>query len=480
MTGGIGCDSTSTDRGLAAFYDQHITWGSCSGFSGADTVGPEIECARVLVPIDYDKPDGNTAQIATSRARARGSRIGSAVFNPGGPGGLGLGKAAALGRTALGDRFDAVGFDPRGSGASTPEVECLTPSEAEVMRPDDFETDWSPAGVDAAERQNRDYVAKCVQRSGTELLGHVGTREAARDLDVIRAALGDDKLTYVGYSYGTRLGAAYAEAFPQHLRAMVLDSGEPLDGPVVDMVKYYASLQQGFDTYARDCTQHTDCPLGTDPSKASHVFRTLLNPLIGQPVPVGERTLTYSDALTAVVAELYAPTGWPTITTGLRQLKSDRGDILLETANGMQAKLDTTLQNAVLCLDGPRTTDRAAVAAVQQRMFAAAPFLDDGHFAGHAPLDKCAFWPTPSTSTPHTFTPSGLPPIVVVAATGDPAAAYEGNQTLARQLGSPLVTSEGKQHGVFLISGSSCVDTSVLKYLTELATPPDGLNCRQS
>ncbi|MBF6327690.1 alpha/beta fold hydrolase [Nocardia transvalensis] len=469
---GLGCASTTVDRGLAEFYDQHLAWGSCAGFRGGDTLGPEFDCARVLVPIDYDKPDGSTAQIALSRLRARGERIGSVVINPGGPGGLGL-DDAGLGRTALGDRFDVIGFDPRGAGASTPKVECLTRSEAATRGPEDFPTDWSPTGVEAMERKNRDYVATCVERSGVELLGHVGVREAARDLDIIRAVLGDEKLTYLGYSYGSRLGSAYAEAFPHKVRAMVFDSGEPMDGPVIDLVKFYASLQQAFDVYANDCARSADCPLGTDPTEASRSLQRLLNPLIAQPVPAHDRTLTYSDALNAIVAELYSPSGWPTITNGLRQVQSGRGDILREAADGVPTIVDADMQTAALCLDGPRTTDRAAAADLQRRMFAAAPFLDDGHFDGRAPLDKCAFWPTPPTSTPHTFPTTGLPPLVVVAATGDPAAPYDGNRTLARQLGSPLVTYRGNQHGVFLVSGSPCVDVPVLKYLTDLTPPPD-------
>lgn len=475
LAGCVACGSEKTEGGLAEYYDQRLAWGSCSGFAEGDKLEPEVECARVLVPIDYAKPAGDTARIAVSRLRARGDRIGSILVNPGGPGGLGL-LQASLGKTALGDRFDVIGFDVRGSGASTPKVQCLTSSE-NAMRPDDYQTDWSPTGVAAAERKSRDYVAKCVERSGRELLGQVGTREVARDLDVIRAVLGDDKLTYLGYSYGSRLGSAYAEAFPSRVRAMVFDSGTPLDGPVVDQVSFSASLQQAFDVYASDCAKSPDCPVGTDPSRAVAAFRELVNPLIAQPFPAGQRVLTYNDAITAIVAELYSPSGWSTILSGLRELRSGRGDILRGATENVDGFLDTTLQNAVLCMDGPRITDRAGAADLQRRIFAAAPFLDDGGFAGQAPIDKCAFWPVPPTSTPHTFSTDGVPPIVVVAATGDPASAYDGNRKLARQLGGPLVTYQGKQHGVFLISGSACVDAPVLRYLTELAVPADGLDC---
>lgn len=478
LVGGVGCGGADSKRELAEFYTQRIIWGSCSGFAGGDKLGPEVECAKVLVPIDYDKPNGTTGQVAISRLRARGDRVGSIVVNPGGPGASGLDKADTLGKTALGERFDVVGFDLRGSGASTPKIECLTLSETATLRPDDYQTDWSPSGVETVERNNRDYVDKCVERSGTELLGHVGTREVARDLDVIRAVLGEEKLTYLGYSYGARLGSTYAEAFPRNVRAMVLDSGVPLDGPVADLVKFYASLQQAFDTYARDCAENVDCPVEADPSRASHVLQRLLNPLIGQPIPVGTRTLTYSGAVTAIVAALYNPAGWSTITSGLQQLRSGRGDILLDAAETVPGIVDTTVQTAVFCLDDPRTTDRAAAAARQERMFAAAPFLNDGNFKGQAPLDKCAFWPTPPTGTPHTFSVSGLPPMVVVAATGDPAAPYDGNQKLAHQLNSPLITYRGTQHGVFLLSGSTCVDAPVLNYLTELTPPADGLLCQ--
>ncbi|WP_028922618.1 alpha/beta fold hydrolase [Pseudonocardia acaciae] len=469
---------STNDTGLAKYYDQHITWSPCSGFTpDGPQLGPDIECARVLVPIDYDLPSGPTAQVAISRHRARGDRIGSVVLNPGGPGTLGL-RTATLGAKALGDRFDVVGFDPRGSGASTPRIQCLTPEENAAMRPDDIETDWTPAGVDATERNNRDYVAKCIQRTGTQLLGRLGTRETARDLDLIRAVLGDPKLTYVGYSYGTRLGAAYAQAFPDRVRAMVLDSGEPLDGPVIDMAKYYGSMQRAFDAYAADCARHRDCPVGTDPRQATRVLHTILRPLLTRPVPAGDRPLTAGEALQGVLDGLYSPSGWPGITTGLRQLRSGHGDALRATVERFDTTEDLTLENATLCLDGPRIPNRAEVATQQQRIFAAAPFLAIGGFHGQAPLDRCAFWPAPPTSTPHTFDVSNLPPFVVVAATDDPAATYDGNRLLANQLHSPLITHHGKQHGVFLVGDAPCVDAPVLHYLTTLTPPPGGIDCR--
>lgn len=471
-----GCSNSG--EGLTEYYGQRVEWGSCAGFDGSESLSSNIECGRVQVPLDYGTPNGKTAHIAVSRMRARGDRIGSIVVNPGGPGAVGLAKAE-LGDTALGDRFDVVGFDPRGLGASSPQVECLLREEYQVNRPDDLITDWTSSGLEAAEQRSRDFVAKCVERSGADLLGHVGTREVVRDLDVIRAALGDSKLTYLGYSYGTRIGTMYAEEFPQNIRAMVLDSAADPARPLGEQVSYYERLQKGFDAYAADCAKSDDCPVGVDRTLSSNRLQSLLKPLLSTPAPASDSAvLTYNDAVRAIVATLYRPERWSTITVGLKELTVGRGDTLRGVVDYLSGKMDTALQTAVLCLDDPRIVDRRTAGALQQRMLDVAPFLDSGGFQGEAPLDKCAFWPVQPTSAPHSISVSGLPGIVVVAATGDPAVAYTENQSLARELGASLVTLDAAQHGVFLAGGSSCVDIPVLKYLSELTKPAEGLMCR--
>lgn len=232
--------------GLEPFYTQQVRWESCDGYStdGSDLVGAGLECARVTVPIDYESPEGDTAQIALSRSRATGEKIGSLLVNPGGPGASGLGTAVVADGTELAERFDVVGFDPRGIGASTPRIDCLTPEETDAWRQDPV-VDMTAEGIARAEQKSREYAARCTERTGTDVLAHVGTRDVVRDMDVIRAALGDAGLNYLGYSYGTRLGSAYAEAFPGNVRAMVLDGAlDPQQDPVEEAVRQNKKIKK--------------------------------------------------------------------------------------------------------------------------------------------------------------------------------------------------------------------------------------------
>lgn len=197
--------------------------GSCRDYGpDAEQLPRGVQCARITVPLDYDDPNGETITVAISRSPASGQRIGSLLVNPGGPGAAGIGLATVADGTELTDRFDMIGFDPRGVGASEPAVRCRTDAEADADRASD-DGDMSPEGIARTEQRHRDYAGACAQRAGTGLLAHVGTREVVRDMDVLRSVLGDEKLNYLGFSYGTRIGTLYAETFPDRVRAMVLD-----------------------------------------------------------------------------------------------------------------------------------------------------------------------------------------------------------------------------------------------------------------
>src|SRR5690606_9732967 len=298
---------------LARFYEQELSWGGCAEFatSASDRItfdDESLQCARLEVPLDYSQPDGRTAQIAVLRHRATGDRIGSLLVNPGGPGAsgvrLGASMAGRLERTTIGERFDIVGFDPRGVGASTPTIDCLTDAEWEIERAD-HDVDPSHAGIEETEAENRLYAQRCTERSGgADVLANVGTRDVVRDLDILREVLGDEKLTYLGYSYGTRIGSAYAEAFPQNVRALVLDGAlDPEQTTVERTVDQSAGFQQAFDAFAADCAKEPTCPLGTDPARATEVFQALTRPLIDRPAPAegGSRTLSYPDAVTGTI-----------------------------------------------------------------------------------------------------------------------------------------------------------------------------------
>ncbi|GAB2566404.1 alpha/beta hydrolase [Nocardia heshunensis] len=476
---GCGSSGETARAGLDRFYTQTVEWGSCQGFSDRDQALADagMQCARITVPLDYDKLDGKTIKVAISRLPATGQRAAALLTNPGGPGGVGLTLPLMLAKTAVPQHLDVIGVDVRGLGASTPRVVCRTEDEFQAAR-NDLEIDHSPAGIQATERKHSDIAAKCVQRSGQDLLEHVGTVEVARDFDVIRAALGDAKLTYFGGSYGSRLGSTIAELYPQRIRAMVLDGGVDPAQYMVDPPTMLAGFQHNFDAYAADCAKAADCPLGTDPARATQRFRALVNPLIDHQVPAGDRLLGFGDAQSAVDLALYSSQTWPGITKGLTELTQGRGDTLLRLADVANSPgfVNRDLQQAVLCTEDERITDRAEAADQDRRIRAAAPFLDDGHGTDQAPLPICAFWPVPVRSKPHTPEVTGLPKVVVVGTTGDPATPYAGGVNLAHDLGAVMVTYEGLQHGAFG-EGIACVDDPVTRYLVDLTPPQADLHC---
>ncbi|MFC7450626.1 alpha/beta hydrolase [Rhodococcus daqingensis] len=471
--------------GLEAFYTQTPEWGSCEGYStDGQPLASRLECARITVPVDYADPSGDTAQVAISRNRATGDKIGSLLVNPGGPGASGLAMAIDGAGTAMDERFDVIGFDPRGIGASTPQVRCLTPTEVDEKRADPA-VDMSPAGIAGIEARNADYARKCAERTGAKFLEHVGTREVVRDMDVIRSVLGDEKLSYLGYSYGTRLGSSYAETFPANVRAMVLDGAlDPNQDPVAEVVLQAAGFQRAFDAFAADCATSGDCPLGTDPARFTARFQELVGPLVDKPADTTDpRGLGYQDAITGVQQALYSQSLWGMLRGGLTSLADGHGDTLLQLADtyegrqadGSYSNIDDAF-NAVRCVDDPPVTDRAEAGAADVEFRRAAPFLDDGRGTGNAPLDTCAFWPVPSSGSPHTIDAAGLPQVVVISTTEDPATPYQAGVELAKQLGAALITYRGTQHTVAM-NGVSCVDDPVVEYLTELTEPQADLTC---
>lgn len=483
----------AADPALAGFYGQRVQWGSCVGyesdpFYAEDFAEPYIECGRVEVPLDYAEPGGERAQIAVRRKPAAGQRTGSLVFNPGGPGIAGLpfveSLASSFGGLEAAQGLDLVAFDPRGIGASRPEVRCLTGPERDAVRADP-QVDYSEAGIARIEQASRDYAQACVDKSGRALLANIGTRDVARDLDILRAALGDDKLNYLGYSYGTFIGAIYAEAFGHRVRAMVLDGVvDPNEDPVEDLVKTYTGFQNAFDEFAADCAQREGCPLGGDPALAVRRYRALVDPLIETPAATEDpRGLSYPDALTGTFNALYSSDSWEYLRTGLTELAQGRGDELLFLADVYEERLDdgsyTNASDAftsVLCVDSPPVTDREVAALLDKRLREVAPFVDDGRATGQAPLDDCAFWPVPHTLEPHTISAEGLPRVLVVSTTGDPATPYEAGVVLAEQLGGALLTVEGTKHTATL-GGNACADEVLDRYLVDLEVPEDGARC---
>ena len=482
--------------GLERFYGQKLSWGGCAAF--ATTPGdqkayanPDVQCTYLEVPLDYAKPNDRTIQVGLLRRSASdpSQRIGSLVINPGGPGASGMSWAAGLAdqlrNNELGRRFDVVGYDPRGVGSSKPQVQCLTAAGRDAERLMNLHVDTSPEGVSRTENHERAENAECETRTGKDVLANIGTREVVRDMDIMRRVLGDDKLTYLGYGYGTRVGSSYAEAFPGNVRAMILDGAvDPARDPVAHPIDQAGGFQKAFDAFAAWCVNRPDCALGQDKGRAVKNFQDRVRPLINNPVRVsGGRKLSYTDATNGTLHALYNDRSWPALNQGLAQLATGDGSTLLtladrysgRSADGTYSTATDAFQ-AVLCVDNPPVTDRNVARNVDAQYRAMAPFLNTGLPASPA-LDNCAFWPVPPTGGPHHPQVDGLPPVVVISNTQDPVTPYQAGINLARDLKARLLTFEGTQHTAFL-QGIGCVDRAGIAYLVELKLPPEGTRCQ--
>jgi len=474
---------------------QPMEWAQCRTSGGTAVKIPAgAVCGKIAVPVDYDHRDGDAAALAMIRFPATGDKIGSLIINPGGPGESGIEAAVGVVESLpprVRERFDLVGFDPRGVASSRPAIWCNSDAENDKLRAEP-QVDYSPKGVAHIEDETKAFVGRCVNKMGKKFLANAGTVNVARDLDAIRAALGDDKLTYLGYSYGTRIGSAYAEAYPKNVRAMILDGAvDPNADPIEADLRQAKGFQDAFNDYAADCAKAPTCPLGTDPAKSVDVYLNLVdplvdpaNPLIGRPAHTKDpRGLSYSDAIVGTIMALYSPSLWHHLTEGLTELRDDRGDVLLALAD-MYMRRDphghytnaSDARSAINCVDQPPVKDRAKVIDEDRRSRELAPFMSYGKFTGDAPLSTCAFWPVPPTSKPHVISAPGLAPTVVVSTTHDPATPYKAGVDLAKQLGGALLTFDGTQHTV-VFQGNSCIDDYATAYLINGTVPPPGAKC---
>lgn len=458
-----------------------VDWGPCPT-GGAD------ECGTLAVPLDYEHPTGETITLALRRSPAtdQSRRLGSILVNPGGPGGSGfnlgarmqqsLGRAGANG-AEVAARYDFIGFDPRGVGASTPVV-CtgsLDQFYADDATPDD---DGERAALVAAmERQ----AEACQARSG-RVLPFVGTRDAARDLDQIRKALGDEHLNFIGYSYGTELGSLYAEEFPDRVGRIVLDGAlDPyLSG--VDLAREQAqSLEASFRRFADACGADRSCPYFSDGDPAG-AFDRLMTELDAAPLPAaGGRTVNASQAVSGIATALFSRSSWSTIAGALADAEQGDGAALLQlfdrypqrAPDGTYANL-AEANNAINCLDYDWPRGDAGYDALVADIRADSPRFGQAFLREFLP---CAYWPVPPKPK-GTF--AGKPtvnPVLVVGTTNDPSTPYAWSERLTDAIpGAVLLTRDGDGHTAYL-GGNSCVDAAVNTYLLDGTPPPAGTVC---
>ncbi|WP_435741950.1 alpha/beta hydrolase [Nocardioides sp. SYSU DS0663] len=460
---------------LARFYEQDLEWQACD----------DHECARLTVPVDYDDPDGETIELALLRVPATdpGDRLGSLVVNPGGPGAPGTTYAAQAGLAfgdALREHYDVVGFDPRGTGSSAP-LDCLSDDALDAYLAADPDPDSSSEVavlVDGIETLH----AGCLERSG-DLANHVTTVEAARDMDVLRAALGEPELDYFGASYGTKLGATYAELFPDRVGQLVLDGAVD-----TGLSSRELSLGQarGFETalraYVEHCVAQGDCPLGDSVEAGLDRLQRFLAEVDRQGLPTsGDRSLRVGNAFYGLVAPLYNRDYWPLLTQALERAFAGDGSMLMllsdaYSSRGPDGYLDNSSEAiaAINCLDDPYAVTPEEVPAQVPDFEEASPTFGRVFAWG---LVGCLGHEAESEVADLEIDAAGAPPIVVIGTTRDPATPYEWAEGLAERLESGvLVTRDGDGHTGYY-AGNECVDDAVEQFLVEEVVPEDGLVC---
>ena len=463
---------------LLAYYGQTLDWEEC---------GTGLDCTTVTVPRDYADPGAGELALAVVRHRATsGEPIGSLLTNPGGPGAAGVSLMKQALSVLVDDRlaqaYDVIGFDPRGVGESTA-VTCYDPPQLDA-----YLYDIPPGARGSDERQAAldkraaDFAQACQQRSDG-ILPFITTDNAARDMDVLRAVLGDPKLNYLGYSYGTFLGATYAGLFPERVGRMVLDGGiDPSVSGTDTSLRQAVGFEQSLRAFMADCLRTNECAFAGSVDDAMSDLAAMLARVDARPLTATDgRRLGGDSLMTAITAALYSEDSWPYLRSALSGVRDGSADVAFQLAdfyNGRTGdRYDGNTMEAFVaynCMDYPDEGTDADVAALQQKLDAEAPVVAP-YWAGGG--DPCAAWPTPPTGTREPITAPGSPPIVVVGTTGDPATPYDGAQSLASQLAQGvLVTNVGEGH-LGYNKGNACVTDAVDAYLVNGLVPENGLRC---
>ena len=489
-----GCGDDAKDEDVTR---QDLSWKACPAPDAAQGSGTspsplpddgEWQCATMKAPLDWSDPKGDTIGLELIRVRTTGAaneRIGSLIFNFGGPGGSGVTSlpAFAEGYEKLRTRYDLVSFDPRGVGRSDP-VLCENDQQLDAY----FQQDATPD--DAAERtqlvdNTKEFNNACEDNS-EKILPHVRTTDAARDLDLMRQVLGDDKLHYFGISYGTELGGVYAHLFPKRVGRAVFDAVvDPTQDPEQGSLGQARGFQLALDNFAEDCvSQAEECPIGDSAQDVKDRIAKLLDDLDRTPIQgIFPRQLTQTAATSGIAQALYSKDFWEYLTEGLEQAYDGDGRILLSLADSMNGRSDngeysniTPANVAINCADDKPRYDSAYVERKLPDFRAASDLFGD--YLAWSML-SCTDWAVPGAADHPDVSAPGSAPILVVGNTGDPATPYEGARAMVNALGKGVgveLTYRGQGHGAY-DSKNKCVQGAVDGYLLDGKVPPAGTVC---
>ncbi|MEX3103264.1 MULTISPECIES: alpha/beta hydrolase [unclassified Streptomyces] len=456
---------------------QKLDWRRCTGSSAP---GSAWQCATMKAPLDWSKPEGRTIDVALLRTKSSGSegeRIGSLLFNFGGPGGSGVDTLPSFepDYTTLRERYDLVSFDPRGVGRSEG-VRCR--SDEEIAAAESVDATPDTPAEERAFLQDADSFGQGCEKAAGELMSHVSTTDTARDMDLMRQVLGDDKLHYFGTSYGTELGGVYAHLFPKNVGRLVLDA---VVDPTADAVGHGRNQAQGFQRALDNYLKST----GQDPKAGTRKIADLLERLDADPLPTSsDRELTQALAVTGIVTPLYSESAWPSLTSALEEAEDGDGTGLLALADAYKERdasghysTETHSQRVISCLDDKQRPTADETRKILPEFEKISPVF--GPFLAWDTAGWCHDWPVAGQyETPEVSAP-GAAPILLVGNTGDPATPYEGARRMAGELGKGvgvLLTWKGEGHGAYG-SGSDCVDSAVDAYLLDGTVPRDGKVC---
>ena len=463
-----------------------LSWAPCGS-------APGVECATAALPMDYDHPQGTQVDIAVARVPATDAaqRIGSLFFNFGGPGAPAVDYLQAEGAgifEALNARFDIVAFDPRGVGQSTPAIDCRVDKETEGPVPRPAPTPVT-VDADALVARAQSYVDTCLENNG-EILQHVSTANVARDMDALRAAVGDERLSYLGFSYGTFLGATYAALFPDRYRALVLDGavdpGAWIHDPVSLSSTQLVAFEGALDRFLAACAADQTACSGFGGSDPSTAYDALLSSAAAAPVPAPRytadpRPVTADDIRDVTGQLLYAKQFWGILAVALAQADAGDGSLIRAIIDQVVSPpMDPSLDRFVAIAGSEQMWPRDVDAYLER---GAREWVDSPHFWANFAYSELPFalWPARDTDAyggSFAVDPSAPTPLVI-GTTFDPATPYSEAVRTVRELGNArLLTMDGDGHTAYG-RNSACIDTATENYLIDVALPAEGTVCQQ-